>query len=53
MYRGVADDYQRWVKDWTVTTQPPGATQPYFIRLSKTGDPNADMKYNLGNGGRR
>src|SRR6185369_2831969 len=26
-------------------------TEPYFIRLSKTGDPNADIDYNVGNGG--
>ena len=27
------------------------APSPYFIRLSKTGDPNAAITYNLGNGG--
>src|SRR6185312_8579770 len=27
------------------------AGHPYFIRLSKTGDPNAAISYNLGNGG--
>ena len=27
------------------------ATDPYFIRLSKTGDPNAAISYNVGNGG--
>ena len=27
------------------------AAQPYFIRLSKTGDPNAAITYNVGNGG--
>ncbi len=50
VWRGVADDYQRSIKDWTVTTT--GSLAPrYFIRLSKTGDPNAAISYNVGNGG--
>jgi glucoamylase len=52
IYRATADHYQRNIKDWTLTTSadaPYGA--PYFIRLSKTGDPNAAISYNLGNGG--
>ncbi len=51
VYRGVADDWQRSIKAWTVTTNGPLATTPYFIRLSKTGDPNAAISYSLGNGG--
>jgi glucoamylase len=51
LFRGVADDYQRSIKGWTVTTNGPLSTQPYFIRLSKTGDPNAAISYNVGNGG--
>jgi glucoamylase len=51
VWRGVADDYQRSIKGWTVTTNGPLATHPYFIRLSKTGDPNAAISYNVGNGG--
>ena len=34
-----------------MTTSGPHATHPYFIRLSKTGDPNAAITYNVGNGG--
>jgi glucan 1,4-alpha-glucosidase len=51
VWLGVADDFQRSVKGWTVTTSGPLASHPYFIRLSKTGDPNAAVTYNLGNGG--
>ena len=51
LFLGVADDYQRSIKGWTVTTNGPLSTSPYFIRLSKTGDPNAAISYNLGNGG--
>ena len=50
VWRGVADDYQRSIKSWTVTTSGPLAPR-YFIRLSKTGDPNAAISYNVGNGG--
>jgi glucoamylase len=51
VFRAVADDFQRSVKGWTVTTNGPLSAQPYFIRLSKTGDPNAAISYNVGNGG--
>jgi len=51
LWLGVADDMQRQVKAWTVTTNGPLAAHPYFIRLSKTGDPNAAISYNVGNGG--
>jgi glucoamylase len=50
VWLGVADDWQRSVKTWTVTTNGPLAPR-YFIRLSKTGDPNAAIFYNVGNGG--
>jgi len=50
VYRATADFFQRSIKGWTVTTTGPYAPR-YFIRLSKTGDPNAAITYNLGNGG--
>ena len=50
VWLGVADSWQRQVKDWTVTTTG-SHTSRYFIRLSKTGDPNAAISYNVGNGG--
>ncbi|HVN56422.1 MAG TPA: glucodextranase DOMON-like domain-containing protein [Anaerolineaceae bacterium] len=51
VWLGVADDWQRSLQGWTVTTNGPLAAHPYFIRLSKTGDPNAAISYNVGNGG--
>jgi glucan 1,4-alpha-glucosidase len=51
VWLGVADDWQRSIEGWTVTTNGPLASHPYFIRLSKTGDPNAAISYNVGNGG--
>jgi glucan 1,4-alpha-glucosidase len=50
LYQATADDFQRNIKNWTVTTTGPDAPR-YFIRLSKTGDPNAAITYSLGNGG--
>jgi len=50
LYQATADEFQRQIKSWTVTTSGPYAPR-YFIRLSKTGDPNAAISYNLGNGG--
>jgi glucoamylase len=51
LYQAAADDFQRSVKSWTVTTTGPDSSNPYFIRLSKNADPNAATSYNLGNGG--
>src|SRR5829696_3795399 len=51
VYRATADHFRRSIKGWTVTTNGPYATGRYIIRLSKTGDPNAALTYNLGNGG--
>jgi glucoamylase len=50
LYQATADHFQRSIKSWTVTTTGPDGPR-YFIRLSKTGDPDAAISYNLGNGG--
>ena len=50
LYQATADDFQRTIKTWDVTTTGPDGPR-YFIRLSKTGDPNAAITYSLGNGG--
>ncbi len=49
LYLATADDYQRNVKSWTVTTTGPEGPR-YFIRESVSGNPNTDQTYNLGNG---
>jgi glucoamylase len=51
VYQATADDFQRNVKGWTVTSTGPDSSSPYFIRLSKDGDPNEATAYGLGNGG--
>jgi glucoamylase len=50
LYQATADYFQRSIKSWAVTTTGPDAPS-YFIRLSKTGNPNAATTYSLGNGG--
>jgi GH15 family glucan-1,4-alpha-glucosidase len=39
LYLATADDYQRNVKAWTVTSTGPYGTGRYFIRLAVTGHP--------------
>ena len=51
VWLATADAYQRNIKAWAMTTNGPLSADPYFIRLSKTGDPNAAISYNVGNGG--
>ncbi len=50
VYRATADQFQRSIKGWAVTTTGPYGDGRYFIRLSKTGDPDAAVSYGLGNG---
>jgi glucoamylase len=50
VYQATADDFARNIKGWTVTNTGPFTPSPYFLRLSKTGDPNAAISYGLGNG---
>jgi glucoamylase len=47
----LADRWQRHVKKWTVTRNGPLSTKPYFLRLTKDGDPNAGTTYAIGDGG--
>lgn len=51
IWLATADSWQRQIKGWGVTTTGALSKAPYFIRLSKTGDPNAAISYNVGNGG--
>jgi glucoamylase len=49
----LADRWQAKVKDWTVTTNGPLADTPYFLRLTKDGQPNRGTTYEMGDGGPR
>ncbi len=50
LFLATADAWRRHLLGWTVTTNGPYSPSPYFIRLSKAGDPDAATVYNLGNG---
>jgi glucoamylase len=47
----LADRWQGRVKEWTVTTNGPLSDRPYFLRLTKDGDPQAATTYASGDGG--
>jgi glucoamylase len=47
----LADQWQASVKDWTVTRNGPLSGRPYFLRLTKDGNPNAGTTYSIGDGG--
>jgi len=50
-YLVTTDAWQARVKDWTVTTTGPYSSGPYFLRLSKDGNPNAPTTYDIGDSG--
>jgi glucoamylase len=50
-YLRVADEWQRNVEKWTVTTNGPLAAHPYYLRITKDGNPNAGTTYNIGDSG--
>ncbi|SMD22665.1 glucoamylase [Kibdelosporangium aridum] len=47
-YRSIADDWAARVESWTVTTNGPHSSQPYYLRLTKDGQPNQGTAYNPG-----
>jgi glucoamylase len=50
-YLHIADDWQKSVASWTVTTNGPLSNSPYYLRLTKDGNPNAGTTYNIGDSG--
>jgi glucoamylase len=47
-YRATADDRQRRVQEWTAATNGPYSPQPYYVRVTKDGDPDDGSTYGLG-----
>jgi glucoamylase len=47
----VADQRQRSVDDWTLTTNGPLSSDPYYLRLTVDGRPQAGTTYTIGDGG--
>jgi glucoamylase len=50
-YERTADDWQRRVDGWTATTNGPYSPKPYYLRLTKDGNPNAGTPYDIGDSG--
>jgi glucoamylase len=47
-YEALADSWQKSVEGWTATSTGPYSDKPYYLRLTKTGQPDADVSYNPG-----
>lgn len=50
-YRDAADDWQRSLPGWTVTTTGPLSGDPYFLRLTVDRNADAGTTYTFGDGG--
>jgi glucoamylase len=50
LFLATADNFRNLILATTVTSDGPLSPEPYFIRLSKNGDPNSAYDYTLGNG---
>ena len=50
LFLATADDFRRLILATTVTHNGPLSSQPYFIRVAKTGNPDQAFSYSLGNG---
>lgn len=50
-YLSTADQWRANVKKWTVTSTGPYSDKPYFLRLTKDGQPDAGTAYDIGDSG--
>lgn len=50
-YLATADSWRGRLKGWTVTSTGPYSARPYFLRLTKDGNPDAGTTYDIGDGG--
>jgi glucoamylase len=50
-YERTADDWQARVAGWTATQNGPYSPSPYYLRLTKDGNPNAGTPYSIGDSG--
>jgi glucoamylase len=50
LFLATADDFRNLILATTVTSDGPLSSLPYFIRLSKNGNPGSAYSYTLGNG---
>ncbi len=50
-YLATADLWQSKLNAWTLTTNGPYSSQPYYLRLTKDGNPDAGTTYSVGDSG--
>jgi glucoamylase len=50
-YDATADKWQRSVEGWTATRNGPYAPRPYYLRLTKDGNPDLGTTYDIGDSG--
>src|SRR5919112_5875851 len=50
-YLRTADNWQKNVERWTVTTNGPLADHPYYLRITKDGRPNSATTFSIGDSG--
>jgi len=50
-YRATADDWRSQLDHWTVTTNGPLSSSPYFVRITMDGNADAGTTYTLADGG--
>ena len=50
LYLKTADEWQANVEKWTVTTNGKYSKEPYYVRITQNGKPNAGEKIELNNG---
>ena len=50
-FLATADSWRSQIEKWTVTSNGPYSSSPYYLRLSKEGRPDSGTTYNLDNGG--
>ncbi|BBH68850.1 glucan 1,4-alpha-glucosidase [Actinoplanes sp. OR16] len=51
LYEKTADRWRANVKKWTVTSTGPYSGKPYFLRLTKDGQPDSGTTYDIGDSG--
>jgi glucoamylase len=50
-YLQTADRWRAQLNGWTLTTNGPYSSRPYYLRLTKDGDPDAATTYSVGDSG--
>jgi glucoamylase len=50
-YRATADSWQQRVESWTATTNGPYDPKPYYLRVTKNGDPDQGTQVQISDGG--